>query len=420
MGFLAQPAVQSYVDVTHGACGWTGIASAGASQIVGFTNTNAEWCLFDFASGTEISTITAASLGVLFSSLEASQIQDPSGKIWMFSANGMPADMNEIDPASWTVDASFGVGNGPPGGVIVPVSMSFLTLGPTHWLVLGHFHGGGAYDIYVLRADPPAYPAGEFGFWGHAYLATGGATGGLFSVGSGPQSASSATSYWTCAALSGGTGLALGKTVISSGADTYDPSTWPATNPDIVSTTIKNYVPTDFDGTWATVNIFTGPAYDATDGNVIVAVSTTDSVANQQYIVKLSTVDGHVMWTCPVANAGGFDNQAFCFSRIQNGTFIYWAQTGTFDGTAYAIDTSTGVATTQAYTGIVGIAQQVSDDVLGCVIGNGGWNTADGSLTLLNATAASGSSELSAMYFVTPAAPGGGAFADTQFLGEGV
>ena len=408
MSFLTKPAIQSYVDVIHGATGWTGIASAGASKLVGTTNFNSQWCLFDFSSGAELSTVTEAALGVQFGVLLGVPLQDQSGKIWMYSTNGLPADVNEIDPATWTIGASWGVGFGPPGGALYPVSMTFLTMGLTHWLVLGHYVGSGAYDIYVLRADPPAYPAGDFGFWGHAYLATGGATGSLFSVCAGPQSALSATAYWTSLSFSGGTGMSLGKTVISAGADDYSPALWPTPNGDIVSTTLKNYVPTDFDATWSTIDEFTGPAFDQTDGNVIVGVFTADSVANPQYIVKLSTTDGHVIWKLAVPSPAGFDAQSFCFARIQHGTFLYWAQTGLFNGICYAVDTSTGAAIGQAYTGVSGITQQVSDDVLGCVIGNGSWDTTRGSLTLLNSTASSGGPTLTANYFVTPAPPSGG------------
>jgi hypothetical protein len=396
--FLTQPAVQSYSDPLPHIVAWLGSAAPGSTNIIGEYDGGNVCAQFNFSSGAFVSRQDMSALGVYPGVLNGNTVLSPDGKMWTTNDHSTgPGAYVRVDPSGspWSVTDSWGVYPADvPTGSPYPISQAYLTMGSTHWLVQGGFTNS---HITVLRADPPAYPAGHFGFWGHQTDIT---SDGSFGVCAGPQSASSATAYWTAETHASGPPYKLGKTVIASGAENYDPSTWTTPNGFITTTTIKTYVPTDFDATWTTIFAFCGPAYDATDGHLLLQVRTTDVVTNKQYIVKVNSSTGAVIWKVPVLSAF-FNEQAVCFSRIQTGYYFYQAQTSTWGGTAYSIKTSDGTTTTQTYTGLSGLSEQVSDDVLGCIIGNGGWDKAQGNITLLNSTPNAGGT-LVAIYFVTP------------------
>ena len=406
--FLTQPAVQSYVDQdVEDYSEWSGAVAPGSVSIFGTgpadTQTYLSW--FNFSSGALNSDQNIVTLsGNQAAQFQATYLQDPSGNIWYFSGNEVAVEGvgYKIVPGSpWTLAASFGSGFIAPGGnPSAAGSLTWLTVGSANYIVGGGFSATGSNpgDVWVDRAD-----SGYLGFYGHQYNNGGGNT----VVCSGPQSSSSATAYWTVQPFSiYGDQMALGKTVITSSAASWVVGDWPTPNPGITSTIIEAYVGSDFDSKpGATIYSLSGPAYDQTDGNVLVQVVISNG-NNANYIAKLNTATGAVMWTTPVPNPNGFDVAAVAKSRIATGYYLYWAVGEDDSGTCYLIATSDGSATTQTFTGAIVLEQQVSDDLLGCIIGNSSWDTAGGPLTLLNETADSGGS-LGAVYFVTPIAPGG-------------
>lgn len=127
---------------------------------------------------------------------------------------------------------------------------------------------------------------------------------------------------------------------------------------------IGTVLPTAIDATWSTVFAVRGIAYDASDGNLIIGVTTTDAgPTNKNYIVKLNASTAAVMWKHAV-NAMTSYAWGFTHSRITNGTFHYVGSSSL----VYHIKTSDGTATTETFGSLSVTGLQVSDDVTNSVI----------------------------------------------------
>lgn len=396
--FLPEPLVQGYLDATFGAV--IPCAFRYSGELLGVTDAYQVLTLFDFNSGAPLSTADVFhSLGVNLLE-QTAIIADPhDATVWCRSDSNPPDTACQLATGPFSIENQWGTGGNIPGGFPLAYGAAWLQMGSTNWVVLGA-QAGGAVD--VLRWDPPSH----LGFWGHDFAAS--ATNDV-GVCSGPQSSGGATAYWC-----GREGV-LGKTVISPGADSYNPATWPTTNPDIVSTKIKTYVPHDFDAAWGAITGLFGPAYDKTDGNVLAQVQGTGG-GNPSYIVKLRVSDGTVLWKVAVGNTGFADGMMS--SNISAGYFLYYEQDTTWGGTVYAIKTSDGSTQTEAVTGMSDFGFQASDDALGCIIGQPAWNTGQGSIGLLHSTPSSGHT-MGAVYFTTSSSSSSSSSFDSQFFGDG-
>lgn len=127
---------------------------------------------------------------------------------------------------------------------------------------------------------------------------------------------------------------------------------------------IGTVLPTAIDATWTTIFAVRGIAYDASDGNLIIGVTTTDAgPTNKNYIVKLNASTAAVMWKHAV-NAMTSYAWGFTHSRITNGTFHYVGSSSL----VYHIKTSDGTATTETFGSLSVTGLQVSDDVTNSII----------------------------------------------------
>lgn len=110
------------------------------------------------------------------------------------------------------------------------------------------------------------------------------------------------------------------KTVIMAKAAEYDPATWPTfPNVFITTTLVGTITPTQVDATWSTFDGFAGPIYDGSDGNIMMFLSTNNTVTNQSYLVKVNAVNADVMWACPtvsIPTAPAFADNNFCFGGV--------------------------------------------------------------------------------------------------------
>ena len=417
---LNKAAVQSYMNGNVAGINEWCAAMAPLRGIIFSTGpSNAQTYLsrYNFTSGALLDYANINTLGAN-ATFQGSMVCDPSARPWTGGGGGgFPAVSELLPAASWTLGSTWGTGNTPPTGPASnPLSLAWLQVGNAGYIVGGGFSATNVNpgDVWVLAAFP-----GNFNFAGHQYQNSGGST----TVCAGPQGPGSATAYWTVQPFSiFGTSFGLGSTTVTAIAAVWNVSSWPTPNPGISSTTIKaSYAATDFGGGMSdTISSFSGPAYDHTDGNVIIFVSLSTGAA---YVAKLSTANGAVLWKVSVANTNGFSDQSITQSVIANGYFYYLAPGGVFGpGTLYQIRTSTGsVATYSVFAaneGVTGLSNQVSNDVLGCIIGNAGWNNTGNFLVLLNSTPSSGSS-LAAVYFfgAIPLPQGGGAISYTRTWG---
>lgn len=132
--------------------------------------------------------------------------------------------------------------------------------------------------------------------------------------------------------------------------------------------------PAQVDATWTNITSYSGLAYDQTDGNVIARFHTSDSVANQHYVVKLSATNASVLWTCAIgAITESAYGEGMCRSNIT--AQQYFVLCG---NALYTINTSTGVATSATIGTLTATAAtsatQISDDASGSIFVRGTWS----------------------------------------------
>lgn len=159
---------------------------------------------------------------------------------------------------------------------------------------------------------------------------------------------------------------------------------------------IGTYDYSDINPRWSGVTQVFGPVYDHSDGNVIFGVRSNDSLSSldigdaTNYIVKVSTLTGDILWKSPVNEINYGSEMAQ--STINNGTF---AVMGNHDETTkgqgdagisgecavYLIDLNSGLSSKSFWSSIsTGVGYMVFDDttggalVFGTVNSVGGWH----------------------------------------------
>ena len=155
---------------------------------------------------------------------------------------------------------------------------------------------------------------------------------------------------------------------IAPGAETYDPSTWPATNSYITNSTIGSVAASAVDATWTSMRAPTQIGYDATDGNVLLDVITPNAVTNKRYIVKVSASDASVIWATPVANVTDTFNLARVAATV----------TALKTGSADVITVSSGALASSTLNGLV-TSVAASDDTSGLILVRGNYTEEAGS-----------------------------------------
>jgi hypothetical protein len=127
-------------------------------------------------------------------------------------------------------------------------------------------------------------------------------------------------------------------------------------------TKLGSVTPANVDGTWTHFSYLAGIGLDVSDGNLLIGAQTTDAVTNKQYIVKLNSANGAVLWTRAVNHLTLYP-WSLAFSRI-NGHYHY------LDNAALVrhIKTSDGSQTTETFTGVDWTGPQFSDDTTNSII----------------------------------------------------
>ncbi len=136
-------------------------------------------------------------------------------------------------------------------------------------------------------------------------------------------------------------------------------------------TRIGGITPANVDSTWTHFTGACGIAYDQTDGNVLIMVTTTDAVVNQNYIVKLNTTTAAVMWTAIVDCIDAYGDANMGRANIVNSTFYYMSGTGSHK--LYTLNTATGAITSTVLSLFTLSGGQVSDGASGSIVMNGTW-----------------------------------------------
>lgn len=136
----------------------------------------------------------------------------------------------------------------------------------------------------------------QAGFYGNVVSGSTDNRGLMCRGASGPAGGSAFLSW------SGGlptTTIPLYVVTVSPGAENYNPTSWPLTNPFITSATVGTIPAASVDATWSHLQC-QSIGYDDDDGNVLMVVSTNDSVANKIYLIKVNSATASVIWATPV------------------------------------------------------------------------------------------------------------------------
>lgn len=185
--------------------------------------------------------------------------------------------------------------------------------------------------------------------------------------------------------------LGLYKSTIVEAASEFNINSYPTIqNASIFTERVGSLLPNAVDATWSHFGTLSAMAYDQSDGNLMFFASTTDSVTNTSYLVKVNSQSFAVIWATPTPSpADGF---VMANSWIAYNRFSYLSDSG---GTAYlnAFDTSTGSVVQTQLFGFGSITSSMWDERFGGVFAFGDFTATGGSPTQLNDTPAAFTSE---------------------------
>lgn len=135
-----------------------------------------------------------------------------------------------------------------------------------------------------------------------------------------------------------------------------------------VMTKVGTITPAQIDATWTNISNEFGMAWDQTDGNILMQVSTTDAVTNKYYIVKINATTAAIMWACPVNNIDIYSFTNMNRSYIANGKYCFMSPT-LVGGLCrvYTVNTVTGTATFSDFNGITKSGGQWFDSRTGTI-----------------------------------------------------
>lgn len=186
----------------------------------------------------------------------------------------------------------------------------------------------------------------------------------------------------SCPAADSTTSAGIYRTVIGAAAVSYYlPPIPPALasnspyliNPQINSVRLSQISPANVDATWSHFRTFLGPAYDATDGNLLFVTTTGDSVTHTAYVIKVNSQTGALIWTCAIPNTNEGASFGMHQSIIKNGLMVV-VNGGTT--TLCIVNTSSGTLVSSNTVPSIGTYGNfnTSNDVDGSVSSYGAWN----------------------------------------------
>lgn len=209
--------------------------------------------------------------------------------------------------------------------------------------------------------------------------------------------------------LSFNASIPLYAVTILQGAETYDSTSWPATNPFISSATIGSIAASAVDATWTSMAA-NQIGYDATDGNVILDVSAGNSVAHPRYLIKVSATTAAIIWATAVP---GTSNESLQQSSID---FQITAMLTGAGLTSQLLDTATGVLTTAPLTGLAAIGFTATNDTAALIFGSMNYLEGPGSPVPVSGTPSTISQGFAFLSGIIPPPPSPSALATTAEL----
>ena len=148
------------------------------------------------------------------------------------------------------------------------------------------------------------------------------------------------------------------------------------------STNFTTMVPTDIDSTWTQIYC-TGICIDQTDGHLLTAVQGQSTAAQRNYLLKIHTVTGTILWQLAIPGSGG--GAMMAQSQVNYSKFALFSSS---PNTVTVIDTAAGTSTsfTSSLAGISVVIRQAFNDTSGLLVMDGQFSNGAGSPVLLNST----------------------------------
>lgn len=290
------PQIQSYIGADSGGYGNgnTGAVIINGRLYVLLTGSGAAGniIVYDVPSGSEVGFATAAAIGapaitlvwcITYAGLIFMQTGTPSGKPFL----------NTIDPSTLSVVASW---NGPPSSGIGALGFFVPMLSPDNInFAFGGAATGGGFAVFQAQGS-------AIQFAGHLFAPD---EPFASSCGGNAKNIVFTACHHTFPTTSA---VGIYKTTVSSGAGNYNVAgLWPGTpNANIATTKVGTISPATVDATWTHFSDFTLLGVDASDGHLIVQLSTTDSVTHKSYVAKINETSLAIIWQTPdlTASAG--------------------------------------------------------------------------------------------------------------------
>lgn len=150
------------------------------------------------------------------------------------------------------------------------------------------------------------------------------------------------------------------------------------------NTNFTTMVPTDVDSTWTQIYC-TGICIDQTDGHLLTAVQGQSTAAQLNYLLKVHSVTGVILWQLAIPGAGGGAMMSQSQVKYSKFALFYYVNGG---NSVTVINTAAGTSTsfTSSLAGLLFGTSQAFDDTSGLIVMDGQFLNQAGSPVLLNST----------------------------------
>lgn len=252
-----------------------------------------------------------------------------------YTGEGNGSPVYKLNPSTFAVVGQFGVSTAFPSYPNAVLQGQGLVCVVCNGVSFGLLKETGAY-VAAFRADTMQHA-------GFQQAVVSGSYGANATMCAGASGGTTATAFLTWADTFYTPSIQLYVVVIASSATSYDPSTWPATNPGITAATVGTIAVAQVDPTQSYLAAH-AIGYDLADGNILMLVGTGASTTTEtnRFVVKVRASDAAVLWTVQVTTSV---NVTLQYSRIDGSLWV-------FDGgTSWQINTVLGTATTQPFHG---------------------------------------------------------------------
>jgi len=186
-------------------------------------------------------------------------------------------------------------------------------------------------------------------------------------------------------------GYNLYKTTITEKATEYNLKDFPTfQNSHIVTAKVgASIAPTDIDATWTIASEPLAMIFDHSDGNLLMfANNSVDAVTNKNYIMKVNSATGAIMWKTAIEDAWVGNTMAGSSSYAAFGTYAFMSQHSIGVCSYNQVNTITGAVTNTVVVG-ANSTNSVWDSRLGALFVYGDQTTGGSSPVALNSTPAS-------------------------------